>query len=52
MGPQKAIDEMLPSTCWICREALPSDLAYCTTLNGKTVHEACYRKLKVGEKLE
>jgi len=46
----KTIDEMLSSTCWICHEALPSDLAYCTTEDGKPVHEKCSRDLKAGRK--
>jgi len=46
----KSIEEMLPTTCWICHQALPSDSAYCTVLDGKTVHETCHRQLKAQEK--
>jgi len=37
------------TTCWLCREALPSDLKDTTVHEGKTVHLECYRNLKVEE---
>ena len=45
-GATDETEETFPSTCFLCHQALPSDQAYCTTLDGKTAHEACARKLK------
>jgi len=45
------VDKIFPSTCNLCRRALPLDQAYCTILDGKPVHEACFRRLKAQEKV-
>ncbi len=50
LASSSSIDEAFPSTCFLCHQALPSDQAYCTVLDGKTVHETCYRKLKAQQK--
>jgi putative DNA primase/helicase len=36
-----------PTTCWLCHEALPSNLKNTTVHEGKTVHTECYKKLKL-----
>ena len=44
------IDDVFITSCFICHQALPQDLAYCTYLDGKPVHCKCARKLEAQEK--
>jgi len=48
---QVDIDKAFYPTCHLCHKNLPEDGYMTTVVEGKTVHEACYRKLKAGRKL-
>lgn len=39
-----------PIICFLCHKLLPADLKNCTTEQGKTCHEACWREWKAGRK--
>lgn len=48
---QVDIDKAFYPTCHLCHKNLREDGYVTTVVEGKTVHEACYRKLKAGRKL-
>ncbi len=48
----KKIEDTFFSCCFICQKPLPIDLAYCTYLDGKSVHLECFQKLNAQKKTE